>query len=260
MKSTITFLGTAGDTMVMAKQQRASAGMVITSDAGQFHIDPGPGALAKLRLFNISSRETTAIFCTNDDLLNANDCNALVAALTLEGLDKQGIAILPEQAKRLEARYEAFIEKALRVSPGKRFGINETDILTTSSTRQDSVGFVFQFPGFTVGYVGDTGYHDELLKEFRDVNILVLKCKNPAEFIEQDCLNTEDVQKIVNHTKPDLAVLTGLGTKMLETDILNQARTIQKSTNVQTIIANDGMRITPASYTKSGRQQTLNRF
>lgn len=260
MKSTITFLGTGGDTAVMAKQSRATAGIVIQTPSGQFHMDPGPGAVSKLRLNGLNSRETTSIFSTNGDLLNSNDLNALVSAMTLDGLDKTGIAVVPEHSKALQEPFSTFTEKTLRVAPGKRIGINETDVAVTWSTREDSIGYLFQFPGFTLGYPGDTGYDDRLLEEFKDVNILILKVKNPADIIEQDSLNMEDAQKLVNHTKPDLCVLTGFGAKMLEGDMLQHSRTIQKNTGVQTLCANDGLRISPASYSKSGRQQTLSTF
>lgn len=260
MDTKIIFTGTAGDHVVMGKQARSSGGIIIQTPTDQYHLNPGPGALVKNRVFSINSRETTVILATNDDLINSNDINVAISAMTLNGLDRKGIALVNQHSSYLTKKHESMTEKTIHMHPGKRIGIHDTDIIATPSTREDSTGFLFHLPHVIVGYVGDTGYTDALIEAYKGTNILISKCVLPSDHIEKNVLNLEDIQKLVKAIQPDLCILTGFGSKMLETDLLNQARTVQKATGVQTIIANDGLRISPSSYSSGQSQKKLSGF
>ena len=73
-------------------------------------------------------------------------------------------------------------------------------------------------------------------------------------------LCTDDAAKLIDDVKPKLVVITHFGIKMLEADVLSQARFIQKETKVQTLVAKDGMVVNPISYAVNLRQKTLNLF
>ena len=93
MQSRITFLGTAGDSYVNSKQIRASAGIILKIGELQFHIDPGPGSLIKAIENDINLRANTAILVSNTNILNCNDVNAVIDAMTYGGLDKSGVLV-----------------------------------------------------------------------------------------------------------------------------------------------------------------------
>jgi len=57
-------------------------------------------------------------------------------------------------------------------------------------------------------------------------------------------MTTDDAIKIVEETRPEQALLTHLGMKMLAAGPEREATLIQERTGVPTVAARDGMRIT----------------
>ena len=66
-----------------------------------------------------------------------------------------------------------------------------------------------------------------------------------------------DAIKLIQIAKPQLAIISHLGIKMLESDLLTLIRNIQRETKVQTIVAKEGMVIDPKSYSATQRQKRL---
>ena len=105
----------------------------------------------------------------------------------------------------------------------------------------------------------DTKYSAEIAEQYKDSGILILKMKDPVKE-NNDGLSNEDVVKIIQRINPRLVMLTGFGVKMMEADILYQAREIQKETKVQVIATKDGMVISPTSYAAKEGQRTFGTF
>ena len=93
MEPKIIFLGTAGDSLVYGNQIRSSGGIVLQMDGMQFIIDPGPGCVSRCADYGINIRNTTAVFVTHNHINHANDINAVISAMTYNGLDKRGVLI-----------------------------------------------------------------------------------------------------------------------------------------------------------------------
>ncbi len=91
IRTSIIFLGTAGDPFVVSRQLRSSGGIIIQIGENQFHIDPGPGALVMAKQYGVNLRENTAILVSNNKLYHANDVNAVIDAMTYSGFDKKGV-------------------------------------------------------------------------------------------------------------------------------------------------------------------------
>ena len=143
---------------------------------------------------------------------------------------------------------------------GMRIAINDVEIKSGFSTDENSCGFMFYTSNYVLGYICNTEYREILGREYKDCNILIVNCKNPTDVEETNELNLHNVQKIVSEAKPNLVVLTGFGEKILSHDIIDEARTIQKATGVQTIAATDGLHINPQNYSTGFRQQRLHTF
>jgi hypothetical protein len=62
-------------------------------------------------------------------------------------------------------------------------------------------------------------------------------------------LDTESATKIVAAVKPKVTVLTGFGFEMYKAGILEEAREVQRATDIPTVAARDGLLIYPESYT-----------
>ena len=259
----ITILGTAGDSMVMGKQLRASGGILITTPQNQLHLDPGPGALVQLAKNNGHPRETTAILLSHQHVGHATDAAALISAMTHNGIDKRGILITNILDESMVPRYQqGLTEKNVVLAPGSRVGINDVEIKAVQAQHYASqgVGFLIQTPSYLIGYTGDTKYSDALAKEFKACDVLICNCKYPAGMREGDHLNVDDVITFLGQVQPQLCVLTHFGAKMVDSDPLAQARLVHRETNVHVIAAKDGLHIAPASYAIEQKQQKLSGF
>ena len=69
----IIFLGTAGSSAVASKQLRSSGGIILQVEDLQFHIDPGPGSLAKAKQFGVNLHNNTAVLVSHAHMNHCND-------------------------------------------------------------------------------------------------------------------------------------------------------------------------------------------
>ncbi len=270
MQSNIIFLGTAGDSNVCGKQIRASGGIIIQVEGYQFHLNPGPGSLVRAAHFGINLRQTTAVLVSNNDLINCNDINAVVSAMTHDGFDVQGVLISSDSVINGSEKEKPFLanthrnyfEKIIAIGADKKIGVGNIEIhtLQTKSKDDSGIGFKFFTSQFVLSYSSDTGYSPDIVSQYKQSDILILNVTNP--FSEQDkyCLDSASAVKILKIVKPKLAIITHFGTKMLNSDPLYESREIQKQSGVQVIAAKDGIEINPISYSASLKQRTLNLY
>jgi len=269
MKNSITFLGTGGDAIVVGKQIRASGGIVLKFDDNQFHLDPGPGAIVRSKQYDINPRETTAIFVTHNHLHHAGGLNELIAAMTYSGIDKRGVLVCDGETLNGSANekpmvsnhHKSLVERYIALKPRMRIGINDINIQATHANHSPtSLGFKFYTEKFVISYTGDTDMSKELIADHKDSDVIIINCKYPVGLKQTGHLNSEDVVKFLQKTRPKLAILTHFGIKMLDADPIHEAREIQKNTNSQVIAAKDGLVVNPVSYASSLKQRRLNAF
>lgn len=218
---------------------------------------------------NINLRENVALLVSHNHILHSNDANAVIAAMTHSGLDKQGILIAErsslegtqEQSPVIGKFFSECAERTIKVDANKRIGINEIEIRTTPTKHHEGgVGFKFFTPRFTLSYLGDTEYFQELWSYHQNSDIMILNVTAPSGVKLKQNLNSDDAIKIIKKAKPKLAIITHFGIKMLSADPINEARFIQKETGIQVIAAKDGMKINPQSYSAVLNQKTLNLY
>ncbi|MEM2130913.1 MAG: hypothetical protein QXM96_01965 [Candidatus Woesearchaeota archaeon] len=262
----ILFLGTGNGIEVIGKQIRSSGGIILNIDEEQFHIDPGPSSLLMAKLHNINVRETTALFITKNELSKANDGNAVIAAMTLNGLDKKSVLVCNSNVIEKKDNnfpfindiYKNFVEKIIMTDNTKKIGINQVDIEIIDL--DTSIGLKFLTSKYVLSYVSDTEYSNNLIEKLKNTDILILNIPDPREIKRKDFLNSQDAEKIILKLKPQLAIITGFGIKMLQADPLYEARELQKNTKTNVIAAKDGMLINPLSFTTTVRQSSLNNY
>ncbi len=269
MVSKLVFLGTAGNLGVVSKQSRSSGGFIVQADDIQLHIDPGPGALTNSALCGINIRAHTAILASHAHLNHCNDLNALINAMTLNGLDSHGVLIAPasivngtEHIKPvLHAHFANHMEKIIIAQPNKKIGIENIEITPLAAKHSDlhSLGYKIFTPEFVLAYTGDTNYDTKLAEEYEGADILVINCQHPGKSKEPG-LCSSDVVKILKKAKPKLCILTHFSQKMLDANPLYEAREIKRQSGVQVIAAEDGMTLDPASYSAELKQKPLSLF
>jgi len=150
----------------------------------------------------------------------------------------------------------------LVMGPGAKIGINNITIRTTKTQHYDSegIGFIFETPKYSVGYVPDTEFTDEIADQYKGCGMLILNCKYPRDMKEPGHLNSDDVVKFLKRAESKFAVLTHFGVKMLEANPMYEVRDIQRDSKVEVIAAKDGLFINPTSFSSRMRQATLEPF
>jgi len=267
MQSSLVFLGSGGDAVVVGKQLRGSGGMVLRVDDFQIHIDPGPGSLLQAAMQGINVRENTAVLVTHAHLNHCNDINAMLSAMTYNGLDNKGVLVANETlvndpAPYLTDYHRKFVEKIIVPSARQKIGIEDIEIhaLKAEHTDPHALGFRIFTPNFIIAYSGDTGYTDEIAEQYEQSDIVILNTVHPFGTKAKDNLSCDDAITIIEKTKPKLAIITHFGSKLLQADPLYEAREIQKRTNVMVMAAKEGMKISPQNYAATIRQQKLNSY
>lgn len=271
MNPQIVFLGTGGDMSVIGRQLLGSGGIVVQTEDNQFVIDPGPGATLRARMYGVNLRETTGVLVSHGHLAHCNDMNAVLSAMSHNGLDQRGVLIASESvingtegvSATLTPFHRNCVEKILVARQDQRIGIDTTEIQILATKHSDitGVGFKLYTPNFILGYTGDTAYDKDIAEQYKNVDILILNVPFPEKAPKKDGLSTEDAIKIIQKAKPSLAILTHFGNKMLQADQLVETRKVQGACpDSQVIAAKDGAKINPDAYSSQLKTRTLNLY
>jgi len=260
-ESNLIFLGTAGDTTAVSKQLRASGGIVLIHNNNQFHFDPGPGSLTMYKKMGINPRSTIATVVTNNNINHCGDINAVVSAMTHDGLDNRGVLIAAKSIIQgtetenpiLWKRFSNYLERNIVLNSGERVGINEVDIMAIPAKGDDPTGIGLRVTTskYTVCYTSDTKYNPSLVQYYEDCDILIIKNVHPITDEQTDRINAKETIQLIEAIRPRLAILTGFGVKMLNSDPLYLAREIHAATRIEVIAAHDGLVLNPANYCRN---------
>ncbi|HIJ12032.1 TPA: hypothetical protein HA278_08295 [Candidatus Woesearchaeota archaeon] len=254
----VIFLGTAGSSPVATKQFRASGGIIVQFEDLQFHLDPGPGALNKAKEYGINPHHTTAVLVSNSNLINCNDLNIVVEAMTHSGIEHRGIVIgsktviggTEEKQPYFTRFHQNMVEKMIPLKESHKVGIELAQInaLPVQHTDEHACGFKFLFPKFTLSYISDTKWSQELMESVTGSDILILNVPFPGGKGQGTQLDTETAIKIISHVRPRVAIITHFGLEMLKANPLQEAREVQRITGVQCIAAYDGLKISSSGF------------
>jgi len=91
-------------------------------------------------------------------------------------------------------------------------------------------------------------------------DILILNVPDPRGVERKSHFNSESAEQLIKRVKPQLAIITGFGIKMLQAEPMYEARQIQKESGIQVIAAKDGMTINPISFSATVRQKSLTKY
>lgn len=268
MSSKILFLGT-GTGSPQSKQVRSAGGIYIYSHGYSFLLDPGPGSLVKSRESGINLRKLTSVVISHGHVNHCSDGNSIISAMSHNGLDPRGVLICSktffsgsEDLTPLLTNYhKTCVERIITPNEGSKIGIESLEIhtLKTEHTDPNSLGFKFFTPDFVLSYTGDTGYSKEAVEQYMQSDILILNMPYYDEKVSGN-LNKDKVLKILKKVQPKLAIVTHLGSDVVKNDPIEVGREIKRESGVQTIVAKDGLELTPTSYSAGLKQRTLNLF
>ena len=259
-KYRIVFLGTGGGRFVMITQKRRTAGIRIISENFNLHLDPGPGALVHSIEAGLDPQRVSSLLVSHCHPDHYADAEVFVEAMTRGMTRKQGLLAAPKSVlegsnvceKSISKYHQQIVAQRIEAEPRVEFEIGEVKVLTTEArhTDPDAVGFRFQTDSGDFAYTSDTEYFENIVEYYRDLRVLVLCVMRPTGKPWKGHMSTEDAIKILEETKPEHAVLTHLGMRMLIQGPDKEAKLVQEKTGVPTVAASDGMVIDFAEAVK----------
>jgi len=242
--SEIVFLGTGGGRFATIFQSRNTGGIYVEGSLN-IHIDPGPGALVGLKKENIDPTKTDAVLVSHRHPDHYTDTEMMIEGMTHGCTKKRGMLVCSKSVADSISDYHKSFTDVRIANPDETITAGELSIISTSSFHSDptTVGFKIKTKNGIISYISDTELQQKIVDEHRDARILILCVTRPLKSRIKWHICTEDAAEIIGKIKPELAVITHFGMKILEEDPEYQAEWLQKNTGIKTIAAEDGMRI-----------------
>ncbi|MFN3407280.1 MAG: MBL fold metallo-hydrolase [Caldimicrobium sp.] len=243
------FLGTAGARYVVAKQLRASGGILLKSGDDYLLLDPGPGALIQLTKNKIPVEKIKTLIVSHKHLDHSADLNILVDALTEGGFKKKGTLFITEEALT-EGILLSYLKNCLReiilLKEKSFYQSGAFKFYTTLPLKHEAevYGLIFETPTLKkLGFIIDTAYFEGLAEEFRESSYLVI---NVVRFEPKPGvmhLSVPDVKLLLKTLRPELTILTHFGMTMLKQNPFKIAQSLSSELELKVMAAYDNMRI-----------------
>jgi ribonuclease BN (tRNA processing enzyme) len=249
-KNSLYFLGTSGGRHVVYSQLRRSGGLLWNLDGFYLWVDPGPGALVRALEGTpaILPAGIDAMFLSHKHLDHTGDANVVIEAMTNGGNNKRGTLLAPSDALGKEpAVYSyarAFVNNVETLGVGRSFSFTSGVSLETPIAHHHGVetyGYRLHLPGMKVAHIVDTLWMDTLCEAYAGVELLIINMTLLDNKLTVLHLTIKDTERLINHIKPRLAILTHLGKRVLEAGPATLAAQLTEKTGVKTIAAQDSM-------------------
>jgi ribonuclease BN (tRNA processing enzyme) len=246
----VTFLGTGGGRFATIYQARATGGIYI-EDEKNLHIDPGPGALVRMRSVGLDPLMTHAILISHCHPDHYLDAEILIEAMTEGGTRKQGLLVASKSVIEGDGDYGPAISKyhlskprTVKIMPPfSKISLKPFEIFSTPSAHTDttSIGFRIQTSEGMISYVSDTQLLEHVIKAHRNCRVLIACVTRPLGHRIPHHLSTEDAGYMVEKIRPELAVITHFGMRVIQENPETQAKWIEDRSGIRTVAARDFM-------------------
>jgi phosphoribosyl 1,2-cyclic phosphodiesterase len=248
------FLGTGGGRFTTITQKRRTAGIRILHEKANIHLDPGPGALIHSLEAGLNPQKINGILISHSHPDHYNDAEILIEAMTRGTTKKRGTLAVAhsvlhgnENAEPSISKYhQQMPEQLIEARPGTTFNINQLHFTATLAkhTDPDAVGFRIKTPtNSDIAYTSDTEYYENIDKAYTGTRVLILCVLRPTGSPWKGHMTTNDAARIIEETKPEMAILTHFGIQMIMRNPNNEAKLTQEKTGTPTLAATDGMHI-----------------
>ncbi len=241
--NSLTFLGTGGGRFVILSQRRYSGGIWL--DIGQrIILDPGPGSLIRALQYGKRCDKLDAVFVSHKHLDHYNDAEIMMEAMTAGMKKKHGTLVISGPALEYISEYHRSMADIITPKNNEKFKINELEIQAIPTYNHfEGIGFKFFTSDGIITYTSDTGFHEDLIGNYKNSKILILNVIFPTGKSSDAHLNTMDAIRIVKEAKPEIAIIQHFGMRMLNSNPYLEAKKIEMESGVETIAARDGMAI-----------------
>jgi len=269
------FLGTGGGRFVTITQKRWTGGIRIVAGNLHMHLDPGPGALVHSIGAGLNPQRLGAVLVSHCHPDHYNDAEVMVEAMTGGMLKKRGVLVGTHSVlvgnevcgPAISSYHKRMPREVIEIHPEQKFRIEDVDVsaVMAKHTDPDAVGFRFALPEVgDVGYTSDTELFEGVSKLYQGARALILCTMRPRGMPWKGHMSTEDAVKIVNEARPEIAILTHFGARMIFAGPRVEAKFVEQETGVPVIAAMDGMRVRIGEkihfLTAKGEQKGLAEF
>jgi len=245
------FLGTAGARFVMIKQLRSSGGLWLSLEGKNILIDPGPGSIVRCASSKprLDPTQLDAIIITHKHLDHTGDLSVSIEAMTEGGFKKRGLLFVPQDAlddDPVVLKYlRSFPEKIEVLKEGGKYKIGEVLFNTPVKHihRVETYGLNFIVEGKNIlSIISDTKYFEGIEKYYPGKTLVI----NVVRFEPDpglDHLSIPEVKEIIKRAKPERAILTHFGMKMVQAKPWEVAEKLKKELGIEVLAASDGMTV-----------------
>jgi phosphoribosyl 1,2-cyclic phosphodiesterase len=242
----IVFLGTGGARYVIARQLRATGGMLFRVGGKNILVDPGPESYYRFLTYmpEFDPAKIDAIVLSHKHIDHSADINVYLDVMTQGGNRKNGILIAPADAFGEEGvvyKYLLqFLNEVVVIEPGKELTLGGLRMLfpTRHDHRVDTYGFKLSYGDYSVSYITDTKYFPGLISAYRaDILIMNLIKLQPSEI---DHLSVPECEELITGIRPKVAIITHFGMTIIREGPWKIARQLQERTGVTVLAAEDG--------------------
>jgi len=269
------FLGTGGGRFATTTQKRRTGGIRILSKNLNAHLDPGPGALIYSLNANLSPQKISALLISHSHPDHYTDAEVLIEAMTHGTTKRRGtlaaahsVLFGNEVCEMAVSKYhQGMVERVIEAKPGVEFGVGDLKVVACGAVHSDPDTVGFRFETADTGdfaYTSDTEYFKGIGRFYEGVRLLLLCVLRPSGNPWKGHMTTDDAIKIVEESKPEMAILTHFGMQMIFRGPDNEAKLVQEKTGVSTIAAKDEMRISLSEKIQvemsKRKQPSLNEF
>ena len=246
------WLGTGGGRLATILQPVGTGGLIIKTSTNQIHVDPGPGAIVRAWQYGVNPKLTNMVLITHDHTDHTAGYLPIIEAMSGEARRKRGILIASKSCvegygenfpKIVNPYVRKLVGEIYEILPGEEIIKNGIKIEGTKTIHEDKygVGFEIEAEGKKIVILGDTQYFSGIEEYVNGKDIAIFNVLKPGNQRYPMHMSTRDVIKILNHSKPKLAIIQHFGMKMLRVGPEKEAKRIKEETNVKTIAAKDGM-------------------
>jgi len=250
----LVFIGTGGGRFAMITQKRRTGGIRILSESLNMHLDPGPGALVYSLEMGLDPQKIGAILVSHSHPDHANDAEVLIEAMSHGTKKKRGLLAAARSVlfgndvceQSISNYHQRMPERIVDLRVGTKFDVEDLEVQAVKAEHSDpdAVGLRFRNRDYgDFAYTSDSEYFDGIQGFYEGVRLLLLCVLRPSGKPWKGHMTTDDALKIVEATKPEMAIITHFGMEMIFRARM-EAKIIEKEAGIPTKPAVDGMRVT----------------
>ena len=249
----INFLGSGGGRFATISQRRMTGGFRIDGINGKnYHFDPGPGALVRSFQFGLVPGSLDGVFVSHAHTDHYSDAEILIEAMTRGMTKEKGVIVANKSVIEGYEKWGPCISKYHQsnsqkyiLEPGVSRIVDDMVVTGTKALHGDptTTGFNIDTGDMVISYTSDTSYFEDLYTYHEGADILIASVIRPGTSSIRGHMCTSNFIDLINEVKPQLAIMTHFGFKMLNNNPIKEARTVSKKTGVRTLAAVDGLSI-----------------